>query len=163
MSPNKSRASKPAVLVVVASGLAALLVIPAVSAAADTPGASSTLVTDGVSATTTISTDWGSGYCADVAISTTATLAKTWSTLLPTGISLGSIWNAKQSAGASGSIIAQGASWNPTVKAGEPTSFGYCANRTITVVPTPLPTSAPTVAPPVPVSRPSTCRRRHRR
>ncbi len=150
MSPNKSRASKPAVLVVVASGLAALLVIPAVSAAADTPGASSTLVTDGVSATTTISTDWGSGYCADVAISTTSNLAKTWSTLLPTGISLGSIWNAKQSAGASGSIIAQGASWNPTVKAGEPTSFGYCANRTITVVPTPLPTSAPTVAPPTP-------------
>ncbi|CAB4999446.1 unannotated protein [freshwater metagenome] len=70
--------------------------------------------------------------------------------MLPSGISMGSIWNAKQSTGASGSIIAQGASWNPTVKAGEPTSFGYCANRTTTVVPSPVPTSAPTEAPPTP-------------
>ncbi|MSX64126.1 MAG: hypothetical protein F2763_05480, partial [Actinobacteria bacterium] len=150
MSPKKSRASKPVVLVVLASGLTALLAIPAVSAAAETPSGSSTLVTDGVSATTTITTDWSSGYCADVAISTTSSLAKTWSTVLPSGISMGSIWNAKQSTGASGSIIAQGASWNPTVKAGEPTSFGYCANRTTTVVPSPVPTSAPTEAPPTP-------------
>ena len=148
MPPVKSRIATP--VTVVTTVLAALLVIPAVSAAADTSSGSNTLVTDGVSATTTISTDWGSGYCADVAISTTATLAKTWSTVLPTGISVGSIWNANKSTGTDGSTIAKGASWNGTVKAGSPTSFGYCANRTITVVPTPLPTSAPTVAPPTP-------------
>ena len=148
MPPVKSRIATP--VTVVTTVLAALLVIPAVSAAADTSSGSSTLVTDGVSATTTISTDWGSGYCADVAISTTATLAKTWSTVLPTGISVGSIWNANKSTGTGGSIIAKGASWNGTVKAGSPTSFGYCANRTITVIPTPLPTSAPTVTPTTP-------------
>ena len=123
MSPVKSRTATA--VVIAATTISALAVIPAVSVNA----ATNPVVTNGVTATTTINTDWSSGYCADVAITTTATTPQTWSTPLPTDITINSLWNAKKSIDAGGSVVIKGAAWNPTVNAGTPTSFGYCATR----------------------------------
>ncbi len=107
-------------------------------------------ITDGVMAMTRITSDWGSGYCADVAISTESTSDKHWRVTLPENIQISSLWNGSSTVQPDGSVSVEGAAWNHMVRAGSPTSFGYCASRTApapTPTPAPAPTPQPTPAP----------------
>ena len=113
-----------------------------------TPTVSPTGTTGTVKATATISSDWGSGFCADVAVATTSSAAVRWSVAQPIAGTVNSVWNAVAS-GTGASATFSGATWNSTVSSTAPTSFGYCATRTTapTVSPTPTASSTPTVSP----------------
>ena len=77
--------------------------------------------------TRTITSDWVSGFCADVQVRTTSATPITWTGSLALGGTTTSLWNATAS-GTSGTVTVTGAAWNPTVSASSPTTFGYCAN-----------------------------------
>jgi len=87
---------------------------------------------DSVSHTVTNSTDWGDGYCADVTVSTTNSLAIPWAVEvdLDSGpnASIMSLWNAEGTVSA-GVLSARGGLWNDTVTASSPATFGFCATR----------------------------------
>ena len=82
----------------------------------------------------------GSGYCADVTVSTASTGKITWSVPFTYSGTLQNIWSAKL-ATVGGVLRASGESWNATVSAAAPVTFGYCANGK---APTPTPTPTPT-------------------
>ena len=111
-------------------------------------------ITEGVMAMTRISSDWGSGYCATVAITTESTTEKHWRVDLPAGIEVSSLWNGMAKTQPDGSVSVEGAAWNHMVTATTPTSFGYCATRTAPApAPSPAPAPEPTPAPaPAPVT-----------
>jgi endoglucanase len=78
--------------------------------------------------TRTITTDWGSGFCAEVTVRPASVVPVTWSAELQVGGTITSIWDAT-TPGSSGTVTVRGASWNPTASAGSPVKFGYCAQR----------------------------------
>ena len=101
-------------------------------------------VTEGVVATPIVTSDWGAGYCSDVVVSTQSTTEKHWRVDLPKGITVSSLWNGVRTTQPDGTVSVGGAAWNHMVKAGSPTTFGYCATRTATApMPTPTPTPTP--------------------
>lgn len=105
-------------------------------------------MTEGVMAMTTITSDWGSGYCATVDVTTQSSTDKHWRIDLPEGIEVSSLWNGTVKTQPDGSVSVEGAAWNHMVTANSPTSFGYCATRTAPApAPTPAPAPAPTPAP----------------
>lgn len=104
------------------------LEIPAVSAAPTNP------VTSDIS----ITTDWGTGYCADVKVSTTSTTPVTWSSVVdlsayPVNGVPNQLWEASYTLSGT-TLTAVGKPYNATVVAGSPVTYGYCAER-----PTPPP------------------------
>ncbi len=117
------------------------------------PSTTSTAPAGAAVATARISSDWGSGFCADVSVTTGSVSPIRWTVAQPVAGTVSSVWNATTVAPASFS----GASWNPTVSASSPTSFGYCANRaTSSASPTPTPTPTSTATPtPTPTPTPS--------
>ncbi len=140
--------------------------LPSVSASpASTPtptasisSALSTPTSVGITATTTYSSDWGAGFCAKVDVTTTLKSPVTWSVNQPIAGSVTNFWNSS-ARDASGQKVFTGASWNTSVSATSPTSFGYCADRVNTAptpTATPTPVITPTVAPtPVPTPTPT--------
>lgn len=82
----------------------------------------------GVSAKLTKSSDWGSGYCADVAVTNGGTSPVTWKVSLPIEGKATQGWNAVWSQSGT-TLTASGASFNATLAAGASTSFGFCANK----------------------------------
>ncbi|MEK9663113.1 MAG: lytic polysaccharide monooxygenase [Candidatus Nanopelagicales bacterium] len=105
----------------------------------DMPG-----MTEGITATTTISSDWGTGFCSNVEVSTTSTLSEHWRVDLPSGITITSLWNGVRTTQPDGTVSVGGAEWNHMITAGSPTSFGYCADRTAAPAPAPTPEPTPT-------------------
>ena len=103
-----------------------------------------------VTTTTTIKDDWGTGYCADVTESTTSTTPVTWTAAVslaaaPLEGTPYQVWNANWSFDAGTSTLhATGVSWNATVVAGSPATWGYCANRPTPPPPPPPPPSSVT-------------------
>jgi len=76
----------------------------------------------------TITTDWGRGYCADVAVVNTTANAVRWKTRFRVQGTINNLWNAAYTQ--SGSILtARGLDWNRTVPAGGSVRFGFCAVR----------------------------------
>ncbi|HOZ53095.1 MAG TPA: DUF2341 domain-containing protein [bacterium] len=81
----------------------------------------------------TIDSDWGSGYCATVNVSTNSVTPIAWfvnvdlSTAPENGTPY-SVWNANWSF-TEPILNASGLSYNKNILSGSPTSFGYCANR----------------------------------
>ena len=73
--------------------------------------------------------DWGSGYCATVHVTTTSTVRANWVVEFPLEDTLTSFWNANVMQHGS-TIMASGVSWNAAVSASEPQAFGFCADRT---------------------------------
>lgn len=74
--------------------------------------------------------DWGSGYCAKVAVTNTSTVkAVRWSVQLPVqGIPSG-LWNGKYTLN-NGIMTLQGADWNPDLAPGATNDDpGFCASR----------------------------------
>jgi cellulase/cellobiase CelA1 len=79
----------------------------------------------------TMLSDWGSGYCANISISSQGTKPTTsWTVVLDLKQStLSSLWNAESSE--NGSILTvRPPLRSATGLAGAPTSFGFCANAT---------------------------------
>lgn len=101
-------------------------------------------------ATQTIGSDWGSGYCADVTVKNTGGSTANWNITLPLADTVSTLWNGTHTP-VTGGIQVMGQSWNASLAAGATTNFGFCANRSAT--PTPTPASAP-APPPTPTPEP---------
>ena len=79
-----------------------------------------------VNATTT--SDWGSGYCADVSIANRSGVAVDWATQFEIEGTVSSLWNAKYSQ--QGNVVSvEGLSWNNTISPNQAISIGFCATR----------------------------------
>lgn len=76
-----------------------------------------------------VTTDWGSGYCANVVVSTTSATPIAWTVNVPVAKGkVNSVWEATYSVSSNGkTITAKGKSWNNTVKSGKTATFGFCA------------------------------------
>ncbi len=76
----------------------------------------------------TITSDWGTGYCSAVVLTTASTTPIDWRVSFAIDGRVRELWSALWSQ--SGSMVsAEGLSWNNTVVRGTPVQFGYCANR----------------------------------
>ena len=108
-------------------------------------------------ATQTIGSDWGSGYCADVTVKNTGGSTANWDITLPLADTVSTLWNGTHTP-VTGGIQVVGQSWNASLVAGATTNFGFCANRSATPTPTPAPAPTPDPTPepePAPVPPPS--------
>jgi expansin (peptidoglycan-binding protein) len=81
-------------------------------------------------ATVSISTssDWGQGYCNNVAVTNPNAFPLTWTVSFNVTGTVYTFWNANLVVSGS-SVTATGVSWNQTLAAGATATFGYCANR----------------------------------
>jgi len=76
----------------------------------------------------TTTSDWGSGYCADVSIANRSGVAVDWATQFEIAGTVSSLWNAKYSQ--QGNIVSvEGLSWNNTISPNQAISIGFCATR----------------------------------
>jgi hypothetical protein len=86
-----------------------------------------------VSHSVTVTDDWGSGYCADVVVATTSEEPVSWTVEVslaeaPVNGTPYTVWGASWSV--TGTVLrASGTPTNPTVVAGSPVTWGFCANR----------------------------------
>ena len=78
--------------------------------------------------TTTVQSDWGAGYCAEVGIRNPGSSAVVWKIDLPVEGVVNNLWNALYSQ-QGGLLKASGLDWNKTVPAGGVVQFGFCAQR----------------------------------
>jgi cellulase/cellobiase CelA1 len=85
-------------------------------------------VTSGVVASFALQSDWGSGYCAQVRLSSASRSPITWAATFPLRDHVSTVWNATLTV-ANGRAKAVGLGWDATVSATAPQSFGYCADR----------------------------------
>lgn len=76
----------------------------------------------------TISSDWGTGYCADTVVVNTTTDTVRWRTVFTVQGRVTKLWNAVWSQGGN-QVTATGAGWNDLLAAGSTASFGFCADR----------------------------------
>lgn len=72
--------------------------------------------------------DWGSGYCASVTLTTGATVPVDWNVTFSIDGTVRELWSATWSQ-SGGAVTAEGLEWNDTVVAGGPATFGFCADR----------------------------------
>ncbi len=104
----------------------------------------------GLTIHSTISTDWGTGFCRDLRVTNGSLLPVRWTVPLEVGGTITSLWNARAAGGAtSGTIEVGGESWNRDLMGGQVAAFGYCATRAGTI-PAPAPPPVPAPAPPPP-------------
>jgi len=87
------------------------------------------LTANGLSATLTYSSDWGSGYCADVTLTNVGTTPiSSWQVQIDLKQStLASGWSATLSS-SGGVLVAKPLDWNANLAVGARTSFGFCGN-----------------------------------
>ncbi len=86
-----------------------------------------------VSYVVTVTSDWGTGYCAIVDVTTESVTPVTWEVIValnapPTNGTPYNVWNADWTFSGD-TLTASGAGWNDEVLSGQPRQFGYCANR----------------------------------
>jgi hypothetical protein len=80
--------------------------------------------------TFTISSDWGSGITAQVALHNSGATAVTdWQLAFDFAGSIGSIWNAQIVSHSGNHYVVKNAGYNSTIAAGASTSFGFVASR----------------------------------
>ena len=83
----------------------------------------------GVTATTTITTDWGSGYCAAVSVTNRTTATQTWAVSLAVAGRVYDAWNTRWSQ-ATTTLLLAGVDWNRQLAPGATlTDVGFCASR----------------------------------
>jgi cellulose 1,4-beta-cellobiosidase len=98
-------------------------------AAAAEVGASTTTSANGVSATLKLTTDWGSGYCADVTLQNTSAAAVTsWTAVVDLNEgSLSQLWNGVVTRSGTQITVKPAGAWNSTLAPGASLSaFGFC-------------------------------------
>jgi len=78
--------------------------------------------------TVSINADWVSGYCANVDVKNSGSLAVLWQISLPVQGQIYTLWNAIYTQTGS-TLSAKGVDWNKSVPAGGTVQFGFCANR----------------------------------
>lgn len=76
----------------------------------------------------TISSDWGSGYCANGSVTNNTGGAVEWKTSFAIEGVIGNIWNAVHSQ-TGDQVNAAGADWNKVLASGAQADFGFCASR----------------------------------
>jgi len=81
-----------------------------------------------VSVQQTTTSDWGTGYCRAVTLTTTNARPVDWRISFAVDGSVRELWSARWSQSSS-RVTAEGLSWNNTVVRGAPVQFGYCAER----------------------------------
>lgn len=97
-----------------------------------------------------IFSDWGSGYCAQVNVSNTGSVAtSTWNVVLDVRTaSITNVWNATDTVVGPANVHRFTAlAWNAALAPGAQTSFGFCANRSGPSTPSVTGTSATAAAP----------------
>lgn len=82
----------------------------------------------GLTVERTVSSDWGAGYCVNVAVRNSGSQAVDWQISLPRDGTINDSWNAsiRQEGSA---FVAEGVSYNNLVPASGAVYFGYCARR----------------------------------
>jgi len=83
---------------------------------------------DEVEAVTTITSDRGSGYCANVEVKNNGDEPLDWAVTIEIEGNISSLWNALYEMSGN-ELNARGLSWNDIIGAGLSTSFGFCAVR----------------------------------
>lgn len=79
-----------------------------------------------------VTADWGSGYCADVAVANNSGDSVEWQTHFTVQGSIGSFWNAVYSQSGD-QVRVTGADWNKILASGASANFGFCAQRPVQV------------------------------
>lgn len=79
-------------------------------------------------ATVLISSDWGSGYCADATVTNGTAGSVAWTTSFTIQGTVSNLWNGVYTQ-AGDRVDAAGAEWNKILAAGASAQFGFCANR----------------------------------
>lgn len=113
-------------------GLVALQGCSAAPGAEDM-GATESAVTPSGSATITITSDWGAGYCANVVLTNALTVATSrWQVLIDfKGLAIPSApWNTVFQAASGTMVNAHPATYNTAIAANGTTSFGFCGTST---------------------------------
>jgi hypothetical protein len=111
--------------------LAGLLVASCVDDRTSDSTAIGALAGGGLSATLSLSSDWGTGYCANISLTNTGTAVTTsWQVVINLNQSTASApWNATVTT--SGSQMTDGPlSWNAAIAPGATASYGFCATAT---------------------------------
>lgn len=83
---------------------------------------------DGLATTLAITSDWGSGYCADVDVTNNGSQSVEWQVSVTIDGSVSSLWNGAWSQ-TGPTLEVSGVSWNAALAAGASTRFGFCATR----------------------------------
>ena len=78
--------------------------------------------------------EWGAGYCDTVKITNMSFAPNTWSLVMDVSGVLTQVWEATHTSVGEGQILFKGSTWNHTLEAGASTSFGFCADVTISDV-----------------------------
>jgi chitinase len=82
----------------------------------------------GLTPAVTVTSDWGSGFTAAVAVANTgASLVDDWTLTLHSDIEITNIWNAEIVSHAEDVYVIRGAAWNDMVAPGQEVSFGFQA------------------------------------
>ncbi|HSC86451.1 MAG TPA: non-reducing end alpha-L-arabinofuranosidase family hydrolase [Polyangiaceae bacterium] len=94
------------------------------------------LTSNGLSATLSLSSQWNSGYCADVSlVNTGATAISSWEVQIDlTQSTFASGWSANITS-SGGRLVAKPLDWNRNLDVGATTSFGFCGNTSAAVRP----------------------------
>lgn len=101
---------------------------PTLAAATQTPTRTAPPAPGSATAQVVTQSDWGTGYCANVIVSTTSSTPVDWRVSFSIVGRLTDFWNATRTV--TGSVVtAEGMSWNNFVTAGQPVTFGFCAAR----------------------------------
>lgn len=75
-----------------------------------------------------ITNDWGSGFCADVAVNNSTSVKVTWVSDVTIQGTMFQVWNAT-AVGSRGTVRFAGVAWNRDLAPGATTHFGFCASR----------------------------------
>lgn len=102
---------------------------PTKSTASPTPTSASPTAGAAFSWVSTVTSDWGSGFCVSVDVSTSSPTAATWAIDMPYSGSITSFWNANYTK-SGGKLHITGASWNPAISKSAGTNFGFCGTGT---------------------------------
>jgi chitinase len=94
-----------------------------------------------------ITTDWGSGYCAEGRVTTSQVDPLAWQVSFDLHGDMTSSWSADIRLDTTKRYEATGHSWNRTVKKNSPVTFGFCVDRGKHVPPTPAPTATESAVP----------------
>ncbi|MCC6136706.1 MAG: cellulase family glycosylhydrolase [Gammaproteobacteria bacterium] len=82
----------------------------------------------GVTASLSLRSDWGSGYCADVAVSNPTAQPVEWQVNLTVDGRIDNLWNAVYTQTGT-TLTARGLDWNRLAPANGKVQFGFCAQR----------------------------------
>ena len=83
---------------------------------------------DVVETTLVVSSDWGTGWCADATVTNIGPGAALWTSRVPVDGTIDTIWSAEVVTDGSDWVF-NGEPWNRSLEPGESTSFGFCAER----------------------------------